>query len=109
MPRSARVRPPASTTFFLAVLDRCDRPTAASLRRSGVQPGRLAQGPDEKSGRAGRRFGFIILSLAEEQHSGGGAWPAPSLPHQAGGNIFFFVALGSRGINPYASSTEISG
>src|SRR5215467_238299 len=76
MPSSARVRSTASTIFFLPSLERWDRPTAASLRRSGVQPGRLAQGPDEKSGRAGRRFGFIILSLAEELRSGGGAWPA---------------------------------
>src|SRR5581483_11184192 len=40
-------------------------------------PGRLAQGPAEKSGRAGRMFGFVInLSLPEELYSGGGAWPA---------------------------------
>src|SRR6266702_5840807 len=76
MPRSARVRSTASTIFFLPVLDRWDRPTAASKRTSGVHPGRLAQGPDEKSGRAGRMFGFIDLSLTEELHSGGGAWPA---------------------------------
>src|SRR5260370_25701941 len=76
MPSSARVRSTASTIFFLPSFDRWDRPVAASLRVSGVHPGRLAQGPDEKSGRAGRRFGFIILSLTEELHSGGGAWPA---------------------------------
>src|SRR5882672_6864127 len=76
MPSSRRVRSTASTIFFLPSLDLWDRPTAASLRASGVHPGRLAQGPDEKSGRAGRRFGFIILSLTEELHSGGGAWPA---------------------------------
>src|SRR5580693_6916093 len=77
MPKSARVRSTASTIFFWAGLDRWDRPTAASKRTSGVHPGRLAQGPDEKSGRAGRAFGFVIyLSLTEEQHSVGGAWPA---------------------------------
>src|SRR5262245_41188186 len=79
MPSSARVRSTASTIFFLPSLERWDRPTAASLRSSGVHPGRLAQGPEEKSGRAGRRFGFIILSLAEELRSGGGAWPAASI------------------------------
>src|SRR4051794_36238911 len=80
MPSIARVRSTASTIFFLPSLDRWDRPTAASLRASGVQPGRFAQGPDEKSGRAGRAFGFIIpLSLTEELHSGGGAWPAASI------------------------------
>src|ERR1700760_4291726 len=60
MPSIARVRSTASTIFFLPSLDRWDRPTAASLRASGVHPGRFAQGPDEKSGRAGRAFGFII-------------------------------------------------
>src|SRR6185503_6093114 len=59
MPSRARVRSTASTIFFLPSLDRWDRPTAASIRTSGVHPGRLAQGPDEKSGRAGRMFGFI--------------------------------------------------
>src|SRR6478736_5953920 len=63
MPRIARVRSTASTIFFLPSLDLWDRPVAASLRASGVHPGRLAQGPDEKSGRAGRRFGFVIVIL----------------------------------------------
>src|SRR6516162_8381935 len=76
MPSRARVRSTASTIFFLPSFDRWDRPTAASLRESGVHPGRLAQGPDEKSGRAGRELGFIYLSLTEELHSVGGAWPA---------------------------------
>src|SRR5260370_12112134 len=75
MPSTARVRSTASTIFFLPSFDRWDRPTAASKRTCGVHPGRLAQGPDEKSGRAGRMFGFIDLSLTEELHSGGGAWP----------------------------------
>src|SRR6187431_1199006 len=59
MPSIDRVRSTASTIFFLPSLERWDRPTAASLRASGVHPGRLAQGPDEKSGRTGREFGFI--------------------------------------------------
>src|SRR5471032_1909397 len=80
MPRMLRVRSTASTIFFLAVLDRWDRPMAASLRASGVHPGRLAQGPDEKSGRAGRMVGFVIsFSLTEEMHSGGGAWPGADI------------------------------
>src|SRR5471032_1230742 len=80
MPRMLRVRSTASTIFFLPILDRWERPTAASLRTSGVHPGRLAQGPDEKSGRAGRMVGFVIsFSLTEEMHSGGGAWPAADI------------------------------
>src|SRR5579883_630514 len=63
MPSRCRVRSTASTIFFLPILERWDRPTAASLRASGVHPGRLAQGPDEKSGRAGRAFGFVIYPL----------------------------------------------
>src|SRR5476649_9729 len=78
--RIALVRSTASTIFFLPILDRWERPTAASLRTSGVHPGRLAQGPDEKSGRAGRMVGFVIsFSLTEELHSGGGAWPAADI------------------------------
>src|SRR3954452_1359114 len=86
MPSSDRVRSTASTIFFLPVLERWERPMAASLRTSGVHPGRLAQGPDEKSGRAGRMFGFIInLSLTEELHSGGGAWPGADIRAAAAG------------------------
>src|SRR5690242_10451773 len=79
MPSVVRVRSTSSTTFFLQSFERCERPTAASERTSGVHPGRLAQGPDEKSGRAGRKFGFIDLSLTEELHSGGGAWPGGAI------------------------------
>src|SRR5476649_1452631 len=80
MPNTARVRSTASTIFFLPSLDRCERPVAASLRASGVHPGRLAQGPDEKSAHAGREFGFnISFSLTEELHSGGGAWPTADI------------------------------
>ena len=35
----------------------------ASLRTSGVQPGRLAQGPDEKLGFEGRAFGFAATDM----------------------------------------------
>src|SRR5262249_50214195 len=72
MPSSARVRSTASTIFFLPSLERWDRPTAASLRSSGVQPGRLAQGPDEKSGRAGRRCGSRNPPLGRRAAPGGG-------------------------------------
>src|SRR6185312_4043358 len=63
MPSIDRVRSTASTIFFLPILERWDRPTAASFSTSGVHPGRLAQGPDEKSGRAGRAFGFVMYPL----------------------------------------------
>ena len=43
--------------------ERCERPSSAPFSTSGDQPGRLAQGPDEKHGLAGRRVGFIAPSF----------------------------------------------
>src|SRR6218665_2459780 len=40
-------------------LERCERPTSALLSASTAQPGRLAQGPDEKLGFAGFTAGAI--------------------------------------------------
>src|SRR5215467_4804242 len=97
MPSVARVRSTASTIFFLPSFERCERPTAASERTSGVHPGRLAQGPDEKSGRAGREFGFITLSLTEELHSVGGAWPAVRIRAARPG---VNVGRSTRGLGP---------
>src|ERR1700722_2104516 len=65
----------------LPSLERCERPKTADLRFSGAHPGRLAQGPDENSARAGRMAGlargFIAMSpiLADEQRPLGRAWP----------------------------------
>jgi hypothetical protein len=62
--------------------ERCERPSTADLRFSGDHPGRLAQGPDENSARAGRMAGlarvFTAMSpiLADEQRPVGRAWPA---------------------------------
>src|ERR1700761_6062383 len=39
-------------------LERWERPTSAPCRFSSFQPGRLAQGPEENSGRAGRMAGL---------------------------------------------------
>jgi hypothetical protein len=44
--------------------ERCERPSSAPFNPSGVQPGRLAQGPDEKKGRAGRVAGFMPPVIA---------------------------------------------
>src|ERR1700743_3575130 len=59
MSRIARVRSIASFSLALPGLERCERPRRAPLSASGVQPGRLAQGPDEKKGRAGRTAGRL--------------------------------------------------
>ena len=49
--------------------ERCERPSKALERAAGDQPGRLAHGPDEKQGLAGRRVGLIIPSLPSQR------WP----------------------------------
>src|SRR5215468_1096201 len=59
MPRIARERSTTSTIRAKPTAERCERPDSASASTAGDQPGRFAQGPDEKHGLAGRRFGFI--------------------------------------------------
>src|ERR1700720_200915 len=54
----------ARLSFALPSLARCERPRAASVRACRLQPGRLAQGPDEKCGTAGRTPGIVfVMSL----------------------------------------------
>src|ERR1700733_11469131 len=43
----------SSASLLLPFLARCDRPRDASLSASKLQPGRLAQGPEEKQGFVG--------------------------------------------------------
>src|SRR5579862_886450 len=52
-----------STHCARPIDERCERPTKAPESADGVQPGRLAQGPDEKHGLTGRRVGFIAHPL----------------------------------------------
>src|SRR6478752_4213575 len=54
----------ARLSFALPILDRCDRPRTASVRFCRLQPGRLAQGPDEKCGVAGRTPGFVAVIVS---------------------------------------------
>src|ERR1019366_6832935 len=51
-----------SSNLLLPILARCERPRAASLSPSKLQPGRLAQGPEEKQGFLGVCDGFIEWS-----------------------------------------------
>ncbi len=53
MPRIFLLRSITSASFALPILARCERPSAAPCRASRDQPGRLAQGPDEKQGLLG--------------------------------------------------------
>src|SRR5690606_6029343 len=48
----------------LAGLARCERPTRAPASASTVQPGRFAQGPEEKLGLAGRTSGRAAWAAA---------------------------------------------
>ena len=49
------------------------------IEHAGDQPGRLAQGPEEKPGWPDAGLASSDLSLTEELHSGGGAWPAAGI------------------------------
>src|SRR5436190_7489784 len=54
----------ARLSFALPILDRCERPRTASVRAWRLQPGRLAQGPDEKCGMTGRTPGGLLMTLS---------------------------------------------
>src|SRR5205809_690753 len=58
---TSRVSAMARLSRALPSLERCERPVSACLRSWGVQPGILAQGPDEKCGFAGHTAGFAML------------------------------------------------
>src|SRR5579885_3009213 len=59
MPRMARLFSMTAWSRALPCFERCERPRQASASASGVQPGRLAQGPEEKQGFRGRVEGFM--------------------------------------------------
>src|ERR1700722_12980014 len=61
MPSSFLLRWMTSASFVLTILARCERPTAAFVRASRLQPGCLAHGPEEKQGFFGVRVGFILV------------------------------------------------
>jgi hypothetical protein len=65
----------------LPIAPRCERPRDVVERRSGDQPGGLAQGPEEKKGRAGGALGRStkITLLTESTRRVGTAWPAAAL------------------------------
>ncbi len=67
----ARVRSMTSFSFAFPGPDRWDRPTNASFSASGLQPGRLAQGPEEKLGFAGRVSGFWVTGGVSKDRQGG--------------------------------------
>jgi hypothetical protein len=48
---------------FLPSLERCERPSDSVASFSGDQPGGLAQGPEEKKGRAGLAAGLAMDAI----------------------------------------------
>src|SRR5580658_1194809 len=54
----------ARLSFALPGFERCERPRKAPLRACKLQPGRLAQGPDEKCGTFGRTVGIGVMGLS---------------------------------------------
>jgi hypothetical protein len=57
-----------STSLAKPTPERCERPTSAFSSTAGDQPGRFAQGPEEKHGLAGCRVGFIKLFLGKNRY-----------------------------------------
>jgi hypothetical protein len=67
-PSSAFVLSIANLRRALPSLARCDRPRNALSIILEDQPGRFAQGPEEKCGRAGRPAGFVVMSIHSFQN-----------------------------------------
>src|SRR4029077_1505905 len=76
----------ARLSFALPILDRCERPRTASVRACRLQPGRLAQGPDEKCGVTGRTPGgcAMALSFQIESSSVGRSVPRSEIRKEGG-------------------------
>jgi len=66
--------------FDFAGLERCDLPSAASLRMAGDQPGRFVVGPDEKNGNAGRTAGLGCVVIAASRSHVTTRWGVTARP-----------------------------
>ena len=78
MPRMARERSITSARRAFGLLGAVAAAEEGASKRVQRKPGRLAQGPEEKLGLAGRMSGLLRrvplrLSLSEEKRPGGGA------------------------------------
>src|SRR5882724_9588188 len=80
MPSTARLSSIASASLALPSLARCERPRQARSSAASDQPGRFAQGPEEKWGMRGRRLGRACAVMApflpEWPEPVGRFWPA---------------------------------
>src|SRR5229473_5199935 len=80
----ARERSITSFNLALPAFERCERPRQACSSAFSDHPGRLAQGPDEKQGLAGRAIGFMAYSFQNSCDPLGGRVPPANLeraPH----------------------------
>src|SRR3990170_4244162 len=59
----------ARLSLALPIFERWERPSSASVRACRLQPGRLAHGPEEKCGTAGRTPGitFDMMSILPDR------------------------------------------
>src|SRR5205823_2036346 len=74
----------ARLSFALPIFDRCERPRTASVRAERLQPGRLAQGPEEECGTAGRAAGFAWLMVCPCRWAPLGGEGCPAAEHKEG-------------------------
>src|SRR5262244_1757749 len=100
------------SSFALPAAARCERPRQASASASSDQPGRLAQGPDEKKGRRGRSDGFVkAYSFQNRCDPLGGRVPSTKLGSE-GGAVKWHVAVHnviSRPAAPFRQMRDPSG
>src|SRR5215475_178345 len=87
----------ARLSFALPAFDRCERPRTASVRAWRLQPGRFAQGPEEKCGTVGRVAGILAISsiLPDRRPSVGRGVPPMGL--RKGGAVVKPFAVRPRG------------
>ena len=92
---SALVLSRASFSRALPSGERCERPRRALPSTAGVQPGRLAHGPDENNGLAGRSEGLARGASAGEGRTRHGSISIACLI--AGSALISASAAGGRG------------
>ena len=89
----------ARLSFALPIFDRWERPRTASVRACRLQPGRLAQGPEEKCGQAGRTAGIARSwsILPDRRPSVGRGVPPPEIrKERASSSADFAATTGAR-------------
>src|SRR6516164_2069105 len=76
----------ARLSLALPGFERCERPSSAPARFCRFQPGRLAQGPDEKCGTRGRTEGIADVMAYPSRLSPLGGEGCPAVANKEIGN-----------------------